>query len=80
MAPSNPLHLSGSSFIGKHGVTADLRGSHVVFDLDKRHYIVEVMRVYRDALRGCTLLDTRHLNGEGGPTVALSFVNVLIRD
>lgn len=71
---------NGATFIGKHGVTTDLRGAHAVFDLNARHYIVSIQRVYRDEVCGCTLLETRHLNGEAAPTICLSFVNILSRN
>lgn len=70
----------GSSLIGRFGLTADPRGAHAIFTLAGRDYIVEVLRAFRDEVRGCWLIETRHMNGETAPTVALSFVNLLNRN
>ena len=69
----------GSSLIGRFGLNADPRGAHAIFTLVGRDYLVEVLRAFRDDVRGCWLLETRHLNGETAPPVALSFVHLLNR-
>jgi hypothetical protein len=64
----------------KFGLAEDPREAHVVFDLAGRHYIVEVVGVRRNETRGCTLLQTRHMDGSEGPEVSAAFVHVLERE
>ena len=63
----------------KYGMAIDPRGAHCTFNIGERHYLVEIVDVYRSDVRGATLLKTRHLNGEIGPDICANLVDVLER-
>ena len=53
------------------------RGYHVAWTIGKRHYLAEVVGIYRAEERAVTMLQTRHFNGEPGPDVTARFVEVV---
>lgn len=54
------------------------RGAQCTFTLDGREYLVDIMRAFTDQ-QGETMIETRHFNGETGPTVRLGTVTLLER-
>ena len=74
-----PNITKGASLIGRFGLKADPRGAHAIFTLSGRDYIVTISNAFRDEVRCCWMVTTRHLCGDEGPTVALGFVSLLNR-
>lgn len=62
---------------GRLGITEDPRGAQVAWTLKGRHYLADVVGVYRDERLGATFLKVRFFNGEAAPDVAATFVEVL---
>lgn len=63
----------------RFGITQNPRGAQVTWTVGGRTYLADVIDHWRDAITGCTMLQTRHFNGEPAPTVAATFVEVLER-
>ena len=63
----------------RFGIVHDPRGAQVTWTVAGRTYLADVVDFWRDPVTGCTMLKTRHFNGEPAPAVAATFVDVLER-
>ena len=61
----------------KFGLAEDPRGAQVRWTVGARTYLADVVGVYRDEVRGATILKTRHFCGDEAPEVCACLVEVL---
>jgi hypothetical protein len=68
--------MAGFKFT-KYGIAEDARGAQVKWTIRDRTYLADVIGVYRDELRGATMLKTRHFDGSPAPEVCARVVEVM---
>lgn len=61
----------------KFGIAEDPRGAQVRWTVGSQTYLADVIGVYRDQVRGATILKVRHFCGNEAPEVCARLVDVI---